>query len=933
MRKSWRTFLLAMFLCLVHLEAMEALRFEWDTDIPVDEEIVSGCLKNGLHYFILPHREPPGRVSLRLIVGTGSLMETEEQRGLAHFLEHMAFCGSENFSRGDLIEQLQRMGMCFGHHTNAYTNFTETVYKLELPNNSRQSLKDGLIVFRDYLAALQIDQSEVDRERGVILSELLHLDSPQYRDFLASYEFFFPDAIIGDRHPIGLEEAIAEADATILREFYETFYRPSNAAVVIVGEVDPQMVIRVLNLIFGDISEGKTPEHYDIGTFNIKGMRVGLHREEELPQAWVHVTCARPLEEYEDSQINRAEILFHQVANRALTRRLEALSKQENAIFFQGEAHSELFFRNGVLMAGLRLSCDPQNVRETVQVAEQELRRVLEYGFTEGEIARARKDISAAYRNARVQADSVRSEHLADWTVSVICDAFVPNSVEWADDFAQKTLEEATPQRVWESFYYLWSPKNRSIYVSGNIQGKINEAVIRSAYTRSQRTALPPPEEEIFQQFAYKKFGKVGIVVEDNVDEELQIHQFTFANGVRLNVKRTDFEAQQVLVRVRFGHGVMSEPESRPGLSSFANWAFIEGGLGAHSAEEWRDLFAGHVLGVQFHVGTGAFFLSGKTTTEDLPLQLQLLTAYLADAGFRPEGEREARKMIAQVYAELEHTTEGAMILEGERFLHGGDRRFGLPEKSVMETYSMGDLRRWLQPQLGTSYVEISVVGDVDPTQVCRFVAETFGAIPGRTGQPLELDGQVALPLGQSANFSYDSSIAKGLVQLHWPTDDRWNMERTRRLNLLSDIFNERLRVRVRKEMGDTYAPYAYHVASYALKNYGYICAGALVDVGRVNDIAFTAKDIARELRAGEITEDEFQRVKLPALNQLQEQVRKNSYWLNGIDGMQAYPKELDFLRTAIPFYENVRREDLNEVLNFLDETRCITIKVRPSEP
>ncbi|MDR3317144.1 MAG: insulinase family protein [Puniceicoccales bacterium] len=911
---------------------MDALKFEWTSDIPIDGDVIAGKLSNGLHYFILPHGEPPERVSLRLIVGAGSLMEREGQRGLAHFLEHIAFCGSENFSRGDLIEYLQRMGMRFGHHSNASTGFSETVYKLELPSGGRQVLKDGLLVFRDYLTALEIDNSEIARERGVILSELRHIDSPQYRDAVERYRFLFPNAILGERFPIGDRSVIEEVDAAAMREFYETFYSPSNAALVIVGAVDPGAVIRVLQLVFGDVSDRITPANYAIGTFEIAGTKVKVHRESELPQARINICCVQMLRDYTDSKANREELLLHQVANRALTRRLEILSKEENAPFFQGEADSNLILRGTALIAGTQLTCDPQRANDALRTAEQELRRVIEFGFTEEEISRARQEISTLYKNARTQAKSIRSDRLIDDWVADICAGAVPTSVEWDDDFAQKILEATTAQRAWESFQHLWSPKNRLVYISGNISSKFTEAVARSTYLRSQRMPLRAPTSEQRPAFAYADFGPTGTISQCDVDGGLQLRRSIFSNGVRLNVRRTDFEAKQVLVRIRFGHGLLSEPANRPGLAKFAEWAFVEGGLRKHSWEELKNLLAGHVLRVNFSAGTGAFFLSGKTTEEDLRLQLQLLAAYLCDAGFRPEGDREAQKSILQVYAELEHTADGALADGGERFLHSGDRRFGYPEQAAMDTYTMDDLRRWLEPQLRDGYVEISVVGDVDPAEVQKLVAETFGTLPDRSGKPIDLDTSVALPSGQNANLTYETTIPKGLVQLCWPTDDRWNISQKRRLDLLADIFDERLRVRVRKEMGDTYSPYAHHVSSAVLKHYGYILAGALVDADRVNDVAHAAREISRELRRGEFTEDEFLRVKMPALNQVREQLRKNSYWLNGIDGCQAYPQELDFLRTVLSFYENVRREDLDSILKFLDDEKCITIKVRPTE-
>ncbi|MDR0679346.1 MAG: insulinase family protein [Puniceicoccales bacterium] len=910
--------------------AVEPLRFEWSGEVPIDGAATVGQLDNGLHYFILPHREPPGRVSLRLIVGAGSLAEREDQRGVAHFLEHIAFCGSENFSKGDLIEYLQRMGMKFGSHSNAYTSFTETVYMLELPQSDRHTVKEGLLVLRDYLGALTIAQEEVDRERGVILSEIQHRDSPQYRDALAYYDFLFPHSVLGKRFPLGDQTSVGALSAAKLREFYEHFYVPASGALVLVGDLDPAAAERAIKFLFGDVPAGPDRAAWPVGSFAVAGTRIKLHREPELPQVHVDLCCLRPLENFQDSRATREEKLLQCLGSAILTRRLEILSKELSAPFIEGSAEVCRPIRQEFQLAVVQLSVLPERICEAVRVAERELRRALEYGFTEGEAERARREMASQYRNARLQAQSLHSSSVAGAWVSSICAGLAPTSLEWNDDFVQGVLKNATAQRIGEAFQRAWAPTNRTIYVAGNLPEELTENSIRSTYFRSRRSLLKAPPRDCERAFAYEDFGPAGQVLERSEDRELGLQQLRFANGLRLNFKRTDFEAGQLQLRVRFGRGLLSQPEDRPGLSRFAEWAFSEGGLGKHSMEELRDLTAGHVLSADFSVGSNAFYLDGNTTAEDLPLQLQLLAAYLSDPGFRPEGEAVARKIIPQVYAGLDQTAKGALRRHGERFLHCGDGRFGYPDQGVMESYTMDDLRRWLEPELRDGYLEISIVGDGDPERVEKAVAATFGALPMRKGAPGEIHVPMELPRGQRADIPFDSEIPKGLVLVHWPTDDRWNIPQKRHLDLLASVLEDRLRVRVRKEAGDTYSPYAYQVSSAVFDHYGYICAAALVDVARIGEVARMIHRIGQELQKSGPTADEFLRISRPALTEVRELLRKNSYWLQSIDGCQACPELLEYVRTVLPFYENVQMKDLDDGRRFFNEDDAITITIRP---
>jgi zinc protease len=900
-------------------------------DVPVDQDAVYGNLSNGLRYCIIPRKEPPNRVSVRLYVAAGSLMESESQRGIAHFLEHIAFCGSENFTQGDLIESLQHMGMQFGHHSNAYTSFEETVYKLELPRNDRRTLKEGFLVFRDYLGGLDIAEGEVNRERGVILAEMRHRDTPQYRDMVDYYQFMFPNCPIGKRMPIGLTSVVQATEAADMRKFYETFYRTDNAIVAVIGDVDVDMACKCMEHVMGDLPTPVDPiPQLDLGTFKTSGIRVYIHRDPELSKSTVSICTTRPLINFRDTQAVRSEELIVQVANHIIARRLERLSKVPGAIFFDGSCGSHCEVLNGARVAWLCLTCADGREADAVRVGEQELRRALDFGFNDAEIERAVAEILKELANAKDRAHSRRSDLVAeDWVAAAgSCRTF--SSAEWDYEFAKAVFGRLTKREVWAQLQNAWSPKNRQVYVSGNLPMNVTENSIRSAFSRSKYTVLSNPNENAAAAFSYSDFGRPGTVKSQSYDPELALHCYTFENGVRLNVKVTHFDAKQVFLRMRVGQGLLSEPSDQAGLSKFAQWSFLNGGLGRHSFEDVRDLFSGKNWSLQFSVTPEAFLFAGHSTQDCLRDELNLLCAYVCDAAFSPTGEQEGKKAMAQVYSNLKHSIRGVLSNGVDKFLHCEDQRFGYPSKNIMSQYSSIQLREWMEPVLRDGYLEITIVGDVDVDQVVSAVAHTLGALDSRSGSPAPFNNRVTLPDRQMANFTYDSTIAKGYVQCIWPTGDMWDVGRKRRLDLLADILSDRVRVRISKELAEAYSPGAGNFASMIFKDYGYLYAHALVDIEKINEIAAAIDEIAQELRIDGIDDDEFLRAKEPMRTEVRELLRKNSYWISALDGIQANPQKLEMVRTFPTFYENVQKNDLKEVLKFLDEGRRIAITIRP---
>jgi zinc protease len=909
-----------------------------NSDLRPDDQVRFGVLPNGLRYAIMANTEPRQRASLRLLVNVGSLQETENQRGVAHFLEHMAFNGSKQYPPGTLVEFFQRMGMNFGGDTNASTGFDRTTYMLELPDTRGETLAEGFKVLHDYAGELLLENAEIERERGVIQAEKRTRDSVDYRSFVAEFEFVLGDSRFPQRLPIGTDEVIRGAPREEFVDFYNTWYRPERMAVIAVGDFDPAVVEqRIVEGFSALAARAPARDDPDLGAVAVfEGIRAKHHHEPEAAATTVGIQTLTAYSREPDTAANRLKYLPRDLAVAMLNRRLAELAKAEGAPFSAGRAgvHEGYdFYRN----AGIELTCQPGQWAAALAVADQELRRALEHGFQAAEL----REVVAGYRNSLEQAvrtaPTRRSSALAMGLLRSIADRQVFTSP--ADDLALfgPALDAVAVEDCLAALRASWDVPHRYVSVFGNavIEGDA-EAAIRAVYERSLATPVAAPAAIADQAFAYTDFGPAGRVVERREIEDLGITLLTFANGVRLNLKPTDFEAGRIRVSVRIGGGQLTEPRDRPGLGFLAGNVFADGGLGKHSSDDLRRLLAGRNVGGGFNVAPDAFVYSGMTTPEDLLLQLQLGTAYLTDPGFRPEAERLFRRNLEQMYTRLAHTPQGPIQLEVSRMLAGGDPRFGTPTAEEISARTIEEVRAWLLPEFAKGPIEVALVGDFDRDAAIAAVAATLGALPARAAKPAYLkERKIELPAPFARDYTVPTEIPKGLVALYWPTTDAREVATARRLSLLGAVLDDRLRVKVREELGGAYSPGAGSNTSDVYHGYGYMIANVTVDPEQAASIAGVVQEIAADLAANGVTEDELDRARLPILTSIRESARTNPYWLGAVVGSaQEFPQRLDWARTRTSDFETIPKADIDAMARtFLGADRAIRIIVLPEKP
>jgi len=909
------------------------------SDLKPDPAAIWGRLPNGLRYVVLPNQEPRSRASLRLVVGSGSLYETEAQRGLAHFLEHMAFNGSTHYAPGTLVEYFQRLGMGFGNDTNASTSFDSTVYLLELPNTQPATLAEGFAVFADYAGGLLIDPNQIEKERGIILAEKRTRDSVEYRAFVAENEFLLGESLIPQRMPIGLADVIEQSGRPRFEDFYNTWYRPDNLAVIAVGDFDPAAVVAQIKATFGPLQpRAAARPQPDLGRVDTApGLHVRYRPEPEASHTTVSLEAIVPFPGEADTAANRLRDLPRDLAFAILNRRLSILSKKEDAPFATGSASVDdgyHFFRN----ASLELNGKPEHWRALVATAEQELRRALDYGFEPAELTEATATYRASLEQAARSAATRRSDDLSRELVDCLLRAEVFTTPAADLALLGPALDRVTADDCLRALREVWAVNRRSLFVTGNVdlarEPAPPESAIAAAYAASQATAVKPPEKLGNEAFAYTQFGPAGTVAHTEEVKDLDVRLIEFANGVRLNLKPTKFEDNTIHVHIRVGAGRLTEPRDKPGLALLADLGFITGGLGRHSVDDLQRLYASKTVGLKFSVDDDALTLGGTTNRNDLLAQLQLLAAYLVDPGYRPEALRQARKALDQLYLRVAHTPEGPMQTEVPTLLASSDARFGLPPEKVAQTRTLDEVRAWLGPQLAAGPVEIGVVGDLDVDATIAAVAQTLGALPARTPKPaLTKEREVSFPAPFAKIYTVPTEIPKGLVTLYWPTTDARDVRLARRLTLLGEIFADRLRVKVREQMGDAYSPEAASLPSDTFTHYGFLLAQIAVDPAQAPQVAAAVLAIADDLQKNGATADELDRAKKPVLTSLRETARTNPYWLGAVVGScQEFPQRLDWSRTRYRDFEGITKAEIDALAaQYLAPARAIRVTVRPA--
>ncbi len=903
------------------------------SDVAADPNIRFGSLPNGMRYAIIRNATPPGQASLRLRFDAGSLMETDAQQGLAHFLEHMAFNGSKGIAEGEMIKMLERRGLAFGADTNASTSFDETTYKLDLPQTDDETVDLSLKVMRETASELLIAGDAVDRERGVVLSEERTSDSPGLRVYKARLEFILRGQLPPRRMPIGKVAVLQSAPREQIVDFYSRYYRPERAVLVAVGDFDVDAMEAKIKAGFSSWSNSTTAgADPNLGVVAKRGLETQIIVEAGSPTSlqigWVQAADLRP-----DTADKRRQDWIQQLGFAVLNRRLEAIARGATPPFIAagGFAGNQT---DAASVTTLAITARPGEWQPALTAAEREQRRLVQYGVRQDELDREIEDYRQWLKSRGASAATRRTPQLANEMIGSIGDEEVMTSP--AQDLAhfESAAKELKAETVSLALKAAFAGSGPLVFVATPTSIDGAEQAVTQAWTQSQQVAVAAPTGPRQVVWPYETFGAPGQVAEQTDVVDLDTTFVRFANGVRLTVKPTKFRDDQVLVKVRIGSGLAGQPADQQSVS-WASSALVEGGLAKIDSEDMERVLVSKVYGARFGVEDDAFTLSGSTRPEDIDTQLQVLSAFATEPGWRPEALQRMRTYAATLSDQYEATDSGVFNRDLPGLLHGGDRRWTWPGKADIAAVNADALKRAYGDALAGGPVEVVIVGDISVDKAIAAVAATFGALLKRPDVPVRVTGTTGFPapVAEPLVLTHKGRDDQAIAFLAWRTDDFFhNVQLARNTAVLADIMGLRLIDELREAQGATYSPNAGWTASDTWTDWGYVSARVEVPPARVEGFFRDTLKIAANLQAAPPTADELDRALKPRLERLTKARETNEYWLEELGGAQTDPRRLAATRSLIPGYERVTAADVQAAAKaYLDPNKAWRLVVQPA--
>ncbi|MEE9433148.1 MAG: insulinase family protein [Sphingorhabdus sp.] len=904
------------------------------SDLEPDKSVIYGRLPNGLIYAIRPNNRPQNRVIIRMALDFGSAAEADDEQGLAHFIEHMAFNGSTNVPEGEMVKMLERLGLAFGADTNASTGYTQTTYKLNLPRADMSLIERALFLMRETASEVTFDPGAVKRERGVVVAEMRQREGFGFQARRARNNFLYPDSYFSTRYAIGKRGVIDEASAAKMRALYDKWYRPDRARIVIVGPVDPVAMEKMIAAKFSNW-QNNAPPLGKIDQCRFDDRRVRAAAQFTHPKLTESVTIMQLVaDKPRRDTFNRALLqLKMQIAGAIIAGRMARLSRGQDIPYLGSKLIFEPSFCDRYARIGFAVSGKDGSSEALLPIVEQKIRQAAEHGFTAQEVAEQIRRRETAFANAAKGADTRRSAAFANALVGL------GDNVLNDPKYLQLVWLSAKPFMTADAIsaeFARWHGRLDRPLIFGQAKTASDPGKLLTSYTDSLKVAVAAPEERSQKDFAYTDFGAVGKVAENSLIADLGIRTIRFSNNVLLNIKKTNFEDNRIRFSIRIAGGELAFGKDNAALSSLMNSAFISGGLEAHDLDELRSIFAGTTVQSNLWIRDEYFGGGGSVSPADLEKQMQLLAAYITHPGYRNEALRLYRRPLEERYARLDATPGTALNIAYNRILTGNDPRFSLASLETAKALDFDQLKMALGNMLLENRLEIALVGDLDEDAAIAAVAKTFGALPKRK---IDADPRTdARKTEWSADMRAFEILHKGEKdQLSWrrtwTTADGKDQKLDFTMDLLARVISIRLLDELREKLGASYGGRASSYMSDVYPGRGTFSISTSGDPKDLTAIEQAVDLIVVEITAAPVDTDLFERAKKPRLESYRDWRQHNGTWIGVASRAQTRGDRLARFRSGEDVFKSITRGDVHKAaIRFLKDRKSYIFHAVPAE-
>ncbi|MDB5035189.1 MAG: peptidase domain protein [Chlorobi bacterium] len=852
--------------------------------LPFDPAVRTGRLKNGLTYFIRKNAKPEDRAELQLIVKAGSVLETPEQQGLAHFVEHMAFNGTKNFRKHEIVDFLESTGMRFGADLNAYTGFDQTVYMLQLPTDNARTLDKGIQVLEDWAHNVSFEDDEIDKERGVVIEEwrLGRGADSRLRD--KTFPVLYYNSIYADRLPIGQKAVLDTFRHETLRRFYSEWYRPELMAVVAVGDFDPAAIEQMIQDHFNRIPVSQNPKvRQQVIIPDHPQTLYAIASDAEATRTAVGVRYLHPLQPTTTVADYRQDIvqnLFFSMLNA----RIEEISKRPDPplLFGYGSAYN---FNTAKFFVGLDAGVVNNGAVKGLTAVLTEAERVRRYGFSQTELDRAKLDVMRGMEQAYAERDKVESARYADEYSSYFLNGTSSPGIEYESALYSRYMPGITLQEV-NAVGKLFTDDNRVVTVTGprkegvSLPSESDLAAVFRDVTSSTMTAYI---DTVSQAPLMAMMPKGGKIVKETTNSELGTTEWTLSNGMRVILKPTDFKNDQVLFNAFSPGGTSLASDADYLTATFAVPIVVTGGLGAFNETDLNKKLAGKDATVTPYIAELRQGLNGNGSPKDMETMFQLIDLYLTS----PRKDSNAfNTMISRLRAAVQNRSARPDVAFNDT-LNSTLWQYSVRKQSLSEqglsTVDLDKAFRFYQARFANpAGLTFIFVGTIRP-ETMRPLVEKYLAGLSTGGSENWRDLGLKPPTGVIRKEVHRGVEPKSQVAIIFSGPFEWNRWNQYVMDATLSVLEIRMREALREDKGGTYgvgvgaSPVHYPEARYTA-SIGFGCAP-----DRVAELTKAAFDLIETFKKTGPTKAELEKVKEADRREREVKMKDNQYWLGAI--------------------------------------------------
>jgi zinc protease len=903
--------------------------------IPVDAKITTGTYANGLRYYVRANPKPEKRAELRLVVNTGAILEENDQRGLAHFVEHMAFNGTKNFPKQALVQFLESVGMRFGADINASTGFDETIFMLQVPTDKPEILAKSMLILEDWAHNVSFDPTEIDKERGVIEEEWRLGRGAGARLQDKQFPILLKGSRYADRLPIGTMDVIRTFKHDRLKAFYRDWYRPDLMAVVAVGDFDAASMRTLIGKHFANLPKAKSPKPRTVFPVpDQPGTLFALATDKETPSTTVEVYSKLPATDQSTVGAYRANIV-NGLFSSMLSARLSELATKPDAPFLAAGTSRGQFVR-AKSATTLSALVKEDSITRGIAALFAETTRVAQFGFTATEFDRQKQNILRSIERAVTEKDKAESGSLADEYVRNFTDGEPIPGIVYEQGLYQRFLPEITLAEL-NAVARTWMPEtNRVVVVSAPDKPGLvlpTEAALTAAMT-TPATALTAYVDRTDTTPFFDATPTPGRVTATTTNDPVGITEWTLSNGAKVVLKPTTFKEDEIVFRATSPGGTSLAGDADFVAASSAASVLSAGGLGKLSASDLRKALTGKIASASAAIGELDETISGGGSKKDLETLFQLIylrfTAPRADREIFNTIVTQSRAMLANQAAQPEYayyTTLTSVLTQ--------DHLRGKPMSA--ELLSQMDLDKSLafykDRFANAGDFTFVFVGSFDLATIKPLVETYIASLPSTNRKETWRDVGMTPPAGVVEKTVEKGLEPKGQTTIIFSGAFAYNQAQRVAIRAMANVLENRLRETLREDLGGTYSVSASaNVMKWPREEYALEIAfgsnptrtdaltkAVFAEIEKLKTTGPTAKEVAD-------TKETF-------LRDFESNTKQNGYWLSQIAFKYEYGEDPATLLAVPDFYRRIDAATIQQAARqYLDIQRFVRISLVPEK-